>query len=110
MDKDIPDSDPCAAARRNFPGFYLLASVEDELMMDGLVMVRAALLPVINAPRHHAPKIIRDGLERTADAVERSFTDFREAVRACPTFARIDDEERELIERLLFEISAPEAG
>ena len=43
-------------------------------------------------------------LERECDKTERIFTALREAVRACPTFARLSDEERGLIERVIFNV------
>ena len=104
---DLPiERDVCAEARHDFAQFYLLASLEDELLMDALVRIRAALLPLLNVPRQFVPAVIRDGLEKTTNTTERSFTDFRELVRSCPTFARIDADVRAEIERRLFEIWA----
>ena len=107
-DMDNPElQNRLKAARQDFPQFYLLASPEEEWAMDGLVMLRVVVLKAFNGQRAFVPAVIRKGLEETTDAVERSFTEFREAVEASATFARIDAEERAKIVREVFEVSAP---
>jgi len=100
--------DPLAEARKSYVQFYLLASLEDEQLLDLLVITRAALLPIMNTPRDYVPPVIRDGVEKTTDATERVFTELREAVRACATFQRISDDERCAIEKVAFQVKAPE--
>jgi hypothetical protein len=107
-DHDFPGrNDFLADARLDFREFYLLASAEDELLMDGLVMLHAALVVGLNTPRDFVPPVVRDGVERTCDKVEKSFTEFREAVRACPTFQRVSDGERSAIEKVAFAVRVP---
>ena len=88
-DMDIPEKPgPLAEARKSYVQFHLLASLEDEQLLDLLVMTSAALILIMNASRNHVPPVIRGGLEKTIGATERAFTGLREAVRACSTFAR----------------------
>ena len=87
-DLQFPDrNDLLIAARQDFPSFYLSASAWDEMLMDNLVLARAALLIGTNFPRDYVAPVDRDDLERKTDQGERHFLEMREAVRACPTFA-----------------------
>ena len=85
--------------------YYRTATPQDEWLMDGLVMCRATLMIAINAPRDLVVPVIRDGLERTTNAVEQLFTDAREQVRACPTFGRLQIGEQREIENQLFNVA-----
>lgn len=112
MDEDDPGSpenmhELLKASRRNFPGFYLTASEQDAGLLDGLVLAHVALATGINAPLEFVAPVIREQVERTTDATERVFMDFREAVRACPTFARVSIGEQIQIVRVLLNVSPP---
>jgi hypothetical protein len=93
---DFPEpQDLLADARRDFAELYLVASHEDAMLMDGLVMAHAALVVGINAPRECVAPVMRDGLERTCDA----------AGGAC---SRVSDGERFAIEKVVFGVRVPE--
>ncbi len=111
MDMDFPTArDFLGDARRDFREFYLLATPEDEGLLDGLVMAHAALVVGINTPRENVAPVIRHELEKTADSVERLFTDLREAVRDCPTFQRVSGGERFAIEKMALQVRMPGSG
>ena len=108
---ELPTPDSIRAkARRDFPQFYLLATPEEEDLMDALVLARVAVLGDMAIPRQFIPPGVRVEVEKTTDAVERLFTTLREAVRGGAAFGRDDDEERAKIERDLFEVVAPGNG
>ena len=70
-DMDIPEKPgPLAEARKSYVQFHLLASLEDEQLLDLLVMTSAALILIMNASRNHVPPVIRGGLEKTIGATE----------------------------------------
>ena len=92
------------AARREFESFYATASPEDVGWMDALVVTHTVLLKCINTPRENLPPILRRVLERTCDATERVYTDLRENVRLCASFARLSAEEQMRIAQLVFEV------
>lgn len=108
-DIELPTPDAGRAkARRDYPQFYLLASPEEESLMDGLALAHVTLRENFQVPRRFLPPSLRPEVEKMTDAFERLFTVLREAVRSSSAYAKIDDAERAKIERELFEISAPE--
>ena len=106
--EDFPEPrDFLADARHDFSEFYQLATEEEIMQMDGLVLMHAALVARMNVPREYIPRITRGGFERDTDTVERLFTGFREGVRACPTFQLVSDTERFAIETVAFAVRVP---
>ena len=67
-------------------------------------VTHAVLLKCINTPRENLPPILRRVLERTCDATERVYTDLRESVRLCASFARLSAEEQTRIAQLVFDV------
>lgn len=67
---------------------------ENKPEAEGALAAKATLWSDPRLPRMHL----------RVDATERSFTEFREAVRAYPTFGRVVDEERAQIERDVFAV------
>lgn len=97
-------------ARRDFAGFYRIATPRDTTLMDGLVGTHAGLVVGINMPRKHLDPESRALLERECDKTERVFTTLREAVRACPTFKALSVGEQLMIERVIFDVRPPWFG
>ncbi len=107
---DFPSSaDFLADARRDFPEFYRLATAADKGLMDGLVVMHAALVVGLNTNREGLDSVDRREVERATQEAEQQFTRLRERVRACPTFERISDGERFTIEHVAFKVRVPEA-
>jgi hypothetical protein len=96
-----------ADARQVFRQFYLTASPRDGALLDGLVMAHAALSTGMNLSRVGLRESDHRDLERACVQAEQKFSELREMVRTCPTFARIDDVEQARIERKLFEVRSP---
>jgi hypothetical protein len=108
-DVEFPKArDFLADARRDFPQFYLLASLEEEILMDSLVMAHAAIVVGMNAPRTGVVAEVRDPLEKVTDGAERLFTQLRELMRTSPAFQRVSVDERCLIEKVLFHVRVAE--
>ena len=99
------------ASRKEYSKFYLLASEDDSKMMDALVLCRCTLKHGFNEPRDYMPPEFRFSFERVCNSTEQVFTMFRERVRTCPSFQRLNESERLHIERTLFTIqcAVPEA-
>jgi hypothetical protein len=107
---DFPSSaDFLADARRDFPEFYRLATPADTGLMDGLVIMHAALVVGLNTSREGLDTGDRREVERATQEAEQQFTGLRERVRACPTFQRISDGERNAIERIAFKVRVTES-
>ncbi len=96
-----------AASQRDFPAFYGGASVADADALDALVLARAALAVTMNIPRDNLTPAVRTEIERATHANEETFTYLREIVHGCVAFERLEESERERIERVVFEVSSP---
>jgi len=95
------------SARTDFVRYYKTATPVDADYMDKLVIAHAGLVQLNSEPRKDLPQEARDRLERSSDKLEQGFTVFREAVRACPTFAALTGGEKEQIDRVVFQFRPP---
>lgn len=106
--ENFPSRDDFLAdARRDFQEFYATATVQDKCRMDGLVMAHAALVVGMNTPRDGLNRASRAALERECIEAEQVFTQLREAVRACPSYAKASDGERCAIEKFALRVQMP---
>lgn len=96
-----------AAARRDFPAFFAVASGRDVLLFECLVFARATLAVSMNSPRANLPEHIRTELERVTHGNEILFTELREEVRRSAGFLALPDAEQLRIERTLFDVKPP---
>lgn len=95
-----------AEIRRDFRHFYATATPADARLLDQLILTQGALVLGFSVPRECCPPELRRKLERSTDEMERAFTKLREAVRACPTFAALNEAGRQQIERDVFAAGA----
>ncbi len=92
------------AARVEFAEFYRTASPYDTILLDGLVMTRAALAVGFMTPRTGLTGPLRGALERVSAKTEQVFTDFRENVRTSATFSALSPAEQQRLQHTLFDI------
>lgn len=95
-----------AELRQDFRHFYATATPADARLLDQLIIAQGALVLGLSVPREYFPPELRRRLARSTDEMERAFTKLRETVRACPTFAALNEAGRQQIERDVFAVRA----
>ena len=80
-----------------------MATVDDAMLLDALVMAHLTLSLGIRTPRERLTATERRKLERGCDESERRFMHVRECVRDCPTFSALRRADREVIVGVLFD-------
>jgi hypothetical protein len=91
-------------ARSDFAPFYNTASEVDAHLIDALVLTRAVLQYAMDTPRKFSDPALRAKLERFDYHTEQLFTNLRERVRECPTFAALCAVDQARLVQKLFEL------
>lgn len=99
--------DAIREARRTYPGFFMVASPEEESLIGAVILARMAFLTASAAPRSGVAAPIRGALERVTNGSETLFLTLRDAMRSCPAYSRMDDGERDKLERDVLETGFP---
>src|SRR5687767_9839374 len=91
-----------AEARTEFPEFYAAALEQDAALMNGLIISYTAVLFLAQIPSKGLPPNGENAVERASEAFARMFVVYRQLVRACDTFAALEEGARAKIERIFF--------
>ena len=111
MDAAKPDATPLTEenkrllhdARINFAAFYRKATAYETQLMDALVLTHGVLDRGLHIPADLARPLLRAKLERLDEKNRKIFLLLCDAVRRCRCFAELVDEQKQQIERTLFE-------
>jgi hypothetical protein len=106
MDNRPTSGDTLADARKEFRGYYSIATTPDAVLMDELINMFTLLTLAINHPRDPGNPM-RHELEKVTDATDQGFAAAREAVRSCQTFHNLCAGDQRRIENVLFEVYPP---
>ena len=107
MSEPDPNEGTLELARRSFRAFYSIATPEDALWMDALVLSWTAFVQNTTIPRQILSEGIRDHVERTGYKVELLFMRVRDRVRECPTYKKLVDGDQRRIALILFDPFLP---
>ncbi len=107
MSEPDPSEGTLELARRSFRAFYSIATPEDALWMDALVLSWTAFVQNTAIPRQVLSGGIRDHVERTGYRVEQLFMKVRDRVRDCPTFSKLVPGDQRRIALVLFDPFLP---
>jgi hypothetical protein len=102
-----PNEGTLELARRSFRAFYSIATPEDALWMDALVLSWTAFVQNTTIPRQVLSEGIRDHVERSGNRVELLFMRVRDRVRECPTFHKLVAGDQRRIALVLFDPFLP---
>jgi hypothetical protein len=89
------------------PRVLSIATPDDALWMDALVLSWTAFVQNTTIPRHVLPEAVRDHVEHTGNQVEHLFMKVRDRVRECETFKKLVPGDQQRIATTLFDPFLP---